>query len=213
MGESMGKRRVRKMLRDMAGGRPVKVTSRRASVKELGRLACIAEQFGYAYSTAAEGGGMQGSGITVLLVPDLGQEGRDRAARNQARYPDAADGGRLPTPESDDVDLLRARIRVDLARRFSEGQGMRALLGFVVATGVGVALGKETGVYAGVLAWLVVAVTFFAGVVVNRRAQARFAAVLLNAGYTAVTDPQGRLRYLPPGGRLPGHGNPFADGS
>ncbi|MET8518077.1 hypothetical protein [Streptomyces sp. NPDC005077] len=49
--------------------------------------------------------------------------------------------------------------------------------------------------------------------VAGRRYKAKYAGRLAAAGFTPVTDQSGRLRYLPPGGQLPGHGNPFAGGA
>ncbi|GAA2539600.1 MULTISPECIES: hypothetical protein [Streptomyces] len=51
------------------------------------------------------------------------------------------------------------------------------------------------------------------GFAVNRRFEAKYAVRLQAAGFTPVTDQDGRLRYVPPGGRLPGHGNPFTAGT
>ncbi|WP_175439113.1 hypothetical protein [Streptomyces vilmorinianum] len=48
------------------------------------------------------------------------------------------------------------------------------------------------------------------GFAVNRRYAVKYTAQLEAAGFTPVTDRTGRLRYEPPGGQLPGHGNPFA---
>ncbi len=49
-----------------------------------------------------------------------------------------------------------------------------------------------------------------AGLALNRHYKAKYSSLLQAAGYTLVTDPMGWMRYVPPGGRLSGHGNPFA---
>ncbi|MFG3102980.1 hypothetical protein ACGFZL_21025 [Streptomyces sp. NPDC048182] len=51
----MGKRQIQGMLRLMAGGGPVEVRSRTASVKKLARLAFTAQQFGYEYADVRTG--------------------------------------------------------------------------------------------------------------------------------------------------------------
>ncbi|GAA0906935.1 hypothetical protein [Streptomyces thermoalcalitolerans] len=51
-----------------------------------------------------------------------------------------------------------------------------------------------------------------AGLALNRHCKAKYSSLLQAVGYTLVTDRTGRMRYVPPDGRLPGHGNPFAGG-
>jgi hypothetical protein len=82
------------MLREMASGRPVEVTSAMATVKKLPRPAFIAQQFGCQYADVRQGGGPQGNGIVVLIVPDPGPRARERATRDWARYPRAGEGVR-----------------------------------------------------------------------------------------------------------------------
>ncbi|MFD9608644.1 hypothetical protein ACFWWS_04690 [Streptomyces sp. NPDC059083] len=48
------------------------------------------------------------------------------------------------------------------------------------------------------------------GFAISRRLLVTYTARLEAAGFTPVTDENGRKRYVPPGGQLPGHGNPFA---
>ena len=61
---------MRKMLQQMASGGPVEVTSTMASMKKLARLASTAQQFGYDYADVRQGGGPQGNGLVMLIVPD-----------------------------------------------------------------------------------------------------------------------------------------------
>ncbi|MEU2587058.1 hypothetical protein ABZ612_29815 [Streptomyces avermitilis] len=51
------------------------------------------------------------------------------------------------------------------------------------------------------------------GLVLSRQYGAKYSAQLETAGFTPVTDQNGRLRDVPPGGQLPGHGNPFIGGA
>ncbi|WP_433543847.1 hypothetical protein ACQPZG_01090 (plasmid) [Streptomyces sp. CA-294286] len=209
----MSTRQVRKMLRQMADGGPVEVTSAMASMKALARLAFLAEQFGYTYADVRQGGGPQGNGFVMLLVPDPAPGARARAERNRAHYPRASDGGALPPLVPDEVELHRTRIAFDLAARHTEKQlAVLGGVGFtVLAAGLGVALGADATALALALAvWAVLMACVPVGLVVNRRYRARQAARLEAAGFTAVTGPGGRLRYVPPGGPRPGHGNPCA---
>ncbi|MEU0830413.1 hypothetical protein [Streptomyces sp. NPDC005969] len=212
----MSKRHVRKMLRQMASGEPVQVTSAMASMKKLAQLGFFAQQFGYEYADVKQGGGPQGNGFVMLIVPDPSPQARARAAQNWAQYPNAGDGAALPPLETDAVELLKARIKFDLAARYTEKQLMvLAGVGFAVsAMGLGFELGADTTavVIAGII-WAVLMALVPVGFVVNRRYKAKYAAALRAAGFTPVPDQSGRLRYVPPGGQLPGHGNPFAGGA
>ncbi|MEU5223328.1 hypothetical protein AB0G55_11775 [Streptomyces toyocaensis] len=209
----MGERRaMRKMLRRMESGEPVQVTRTLASTTRLARLAAMAREFGYDYADVHQGGGAQGNGYVVALVPDPGPRARARAARNRARHPGASDGGPLPALAPDEVELLKARITYDITAMYTGRQ-------LIVLTGVGavplalpVGLAADTGTTAVLVVtcavWAALMALLPVGFAVNRRFRARYAAVLRAAGFTPVTEPGGRLRYLPSGG-TPGHGNPF----
>ncbi|MFD5772931.1 hypothetical protein [Streptomyces fungicidicus] len=208
----MSGRRMRKMLRRMESGEPVRVTG--PTTTGLARLAAMAEQFGYAYAEIRQGGGPQGNQYMIVIVPDPDPGARARAARNRARYPRAADGGELPRLAPEAVELLKARVTFDITTMYTNGQLI--LLAGVGAVPPALALGLAIG--ADVTAVTVLTCVFWAammtlvplGFAVNRRYRARYAAVLREAGFTPVTDERGRLRYLPPGGTLPGHGSATA---
>ncbi|MBD0422077.1 hypothetical protein H0H10_23475 [Streptomyces sp. TRM S81-3] len=212
----MSDRHVRKMLRRTASGEPFEVAPAIATLRKLARLAFIAQQFGYEYADIRQGGGPQGNGFVMLLVPDPRPQARARAARNRAQYPDASDGGALPPLVPEEVELLKARITFDITTRYTDRQ--RIVLTGVGAVPLAVPIGFQlgTGATAVVLAgavWAALMALLPVGFAVNRRYRAKYAALLQAAGFTPVTDGRGRLRYLPPGGRLPGHGNPFAVGT
>lgn len=212
----MSKRHVQKMLRQMASGEPVEVAPAMASMKKLARLAFIAEQFGYEYADIWQGGGPQGNGYVMLIVPDPRPQARARAAQNWAQYPNASDGVALPPVVPEAIELLKARITFDITARYSDKQRMvlagvgtvplAVLLGFTLSAGT-TAVVLAGIVWAGLIALVPV------GLVVNRRFRAKYAALLQAAGFTLVTDQNGRPRYVPPGGHLPGHGNPFPGGT
>ncbi|WP_344000164.1 hypothetical protein [Streptomyces thermocarboxydovorans] len=205
----MSKRRTQNMLRLMASGEPVEVTSPMASVKTLARLAFIAQQFGYEYADVRQGG-YNNSSLVMLIVPDPSPQARARAAQNWAQYPNAGDGVSLPPVVPDALELLKARINFDLTGKSAE---KRMLFGAIGTTAGAVAVALKTGgdgLFWGALFWAFLMSILAVGFVVNRRRNARFAARLQAAGFVQVTDETGRLRYLPPGGQLPGHGNPFA---
>ena len=102
----MSKRQMRSMLKSMAGGGPVELTSPLASVKKLARLAFVAQQFGYEYADAGHGGS-QGNALKLLIVPDPSPQARARAAQNWAQYPNAHDGSSLPPLVPDAFELLQ----------------------------------------------------------------------------------------------------------
>ncbi|MEV5311743.1 hypothetical protein [Streptomyces sp. NPDC052610] len=205
----MSKRQIQKMLRLMAGGEPVQVTSAMASVKKLARLAFVAQQFGYEYADVRQGGA-NNSSLVMLIVPDPSPYARARAAQNWAQYPNAGDGVSLPPFVPDALELLKARINFDLTGKGTEKRMLFAAIGATVGAGaVAVQDGGGALLWAGIL-WVVLMGILGIGFVVNRRRNGKFAARLQAAGFTPVADESGRVRYLPPGGQLPGHGNPFA---
>ncbi|MFK8843646.1 hypothetical protein [Streptomyces sp. Ac-502] len=205
----MSRRSVRKMLGRMAGEEPVQVTSAMASMDKLARLGALAQQFGYDYVHVGRGAGPRGAGYVMTLEPDPRPEARERAARNRARYPGAADGGALPPLAPGAVRLFKARIAYDLASRLTEKQMLwLAGVAFTLLAG---ALAFRLRAHPAALVvvavgWAVMMALLPLGVVVNRRYKERNLAMLRAAGFTAVTDAGGKLRYLPPGGQLPGRG-------
>ncbi|MDQ0684175.1 hypothetical protein QFZ56_003138 [Streptomyces achromogenes] len=196
----MSKRQMRSMLKSMAGGGPVELTSPLASVKKLARLAFVAQQFGYEYADAGHGGS-QGNALKLLIVPDPSPQARARAAQNWAQYPNAHDGFSLPPLVPDAFELLKTRITFDLTGRQAEKRVGYGALGATAGCAVlGVRLGG-TGADFGVAAavWVVLMAVCGAGFAVNRRRNAASGARLKAAGFAPVTDATGRLRYLPPG--------------
>ncbi|MDJ1134428.1 hypothetical protein [Streptomyces iconiensis] len=207
---------MRKMLRQMGSGEPVRVAPAMATMKKLTRLAFYAEQFGYAYADVRQGGGPQGNGYVLLLVPDPDPGARARAARNRELYPHASGGGPLPPLGPEAVELFKARITFDITTMYTDKQ--RILLTGVgvvpIAVPLGILLGTGgTAVAIGFGVWAVLMGIAPIGLAVTRRHKARYSALLEAAGFTPVTDQGGRLRYVPPDGQLPGHGNPFAVGT
>ncbi|MFJ4283686.1 hypothetical protein [Streptomyces massasporeus] len=212
----MSDKHVRKMLRRMESGEPVEVAPSMATMKRLTRLAFIAQQFGYEYADVRQGGGAQGDGYVLLIVPDPSPEARARAERNRAAYPDAGEGGALPPLDPGAIELLKARITFDITAKYTDRQ--RILLAGVgavpLAVMAGFGLGSGiTAVVVTVAVWAAVMALLPVGLAFNRRYRARYAALLEAAGFTSVSDQAGRLRYVPPGGQFPGQGNPFAGGT
>ncbi|MGW3828420.1 hypothetical protein ACWEAF_40855 [Streptomyces sp. NPDC005071] len=207
----MSNQDVRKMLREMATGEPVQVTSGMSSIDKIAGLGVVAQQFGYQYADVR-----RGNGYVMSLVADPGPQARARAAQNWAQYPDAVDGGALPPFVPDAFQLLKARITFDLTTEYSDKQRLIiASLGITVMVVSVVAwLGADTTsfVVAGVV-WVVLMSLIPVLNIAGRRYKTKYAGRLAAAGFTPVTDQSGRLRYLPPGGQLPGHGNPFAGGA
>ncbi|GGV10610.1 hypothetical protein GCM10010293_00310 [Streptomyces griseoflavus] len=208
----MGKRQTQRMLRLMASGEPVELTSAMASVKKLARLAFIAQQFGYEYADVRQGGA-NNSQLRMLIVPDHGPHARARAAQNRAQYPNAGDGVSVPPLVPDAFELLKARINFDLTGKSAEKRMGYAAVGVTIGCAV-IALrlgGASEHIGIAAVIWLLLMAVLGLGLVVTRKRNARYAARLQAAGFAPVTDETGRLRYLPPGG-LAGHGNPFGGG-
>ncbi|MEV7287973.1 hypothetical protein AB0O01_25965 [Streptomyces sp. NPDC093252] len=209
----MRKRLVKRMFREMAEGRPVRLTVRFAGLRTMARLACLAEQFGYRYADASQGR----EEMYLMLRPDPGAEGRARAAGNRARYPDAATGGPRPPLAPEDVALFRLRIEWDLRTELS-GR-VRLLLVALFFIPVTAAFmyrfrGNPTAVVvAGVFCGVILSAAVVFERFVNPRSRARHVTRMLAAGLTPVTDERGRLRYVPSDGpQFPAPGNPFAVG-
>lgn len=206
----MSKRQTQKMLQLMASGEPVQLTSRMLSVKKLAKLAFVAQQFGYEYADVRQSGG-NNAALTMLLVPDPSPQARTRAAQNWAQYPNAGDGVSLPPLVPDAFELLKARINFDLTgKNAQKNMGYGALGGTVACVVIAFREGGSSDdfVLSGII-WLVLMVALGLGFLVTRKRNAKFAARLQAAGFMPMTDETGRVRYLPPGGQLPGHGNPF----
>ncbi|MDX3310680.1 hypothetical protein P1S61_16675 [Streptomyces sp. ME08-AFT2] len=204
----MSKRQMRSMLKSMAGGGPVELTSPLASVKKLARLAFVAQQFGYEYADAGYGGS-RGNALKLLIVPDPGPQARARAAQNWAQYPNAHDGFSLPPLVPDAFELLKTRITFDLTGKQAEKRmGYGALGATVGCVVLGIRLGATGADFAvAVVVWVVLMAVCGVGFAVNRSRNAKAGARLRAAGFAPVTDATGRLRYLPPGmGAGPGAG-------
>ncbi|NEC92152.1 hypothetical protein [Streptomyces sp. SID12501] len=212
----MSNRHARKMLRQMASGEPVEVTNAMATVKKFAQLSFIARQFGYKYADVRQGGRPRGNGLVLLIVPDPSPQAQALAEQNRARYPQAGDGGTLPPLVPDEVELLKTCIDLDLAARYTEKQLMVLTSVSFSTSAVGIAfhLGTDTNalVASGII-WVALIACVPVVLVINRRHRARQVARLKAAGFTAVTEQSGRIRYVPPDGRLPGNGNPFAGGA
>ncbi|MEU4086340.1 hypothetical protein [Streptomyces aureus] len=195
----MSKRQIRKMFGLMAQGQAVELTSPMASVKKLARLAFIAQQFGYEYADVRQGAG-RNNALTMLIVPDPGPQAQARAAQNWAQYPQAGDGVSLPPVVPDALELLKARINFDLTGKNAEKRMVYAALGLSVGCAVlAVRAGGSSDAFAvaGIL-WAVLMVVLAVGLVVTRKRNAKFAALLAAAGFAPVTEEGGRVRYLPP---------------
>ncbi|MGX1222289.1 hypothetical protein [Streptomyces ambofaciens] len=206
----MSKRQTQKMLQLMASGEAVQLTSRMSSVKKLAKLAFVAQQFGYEYADVRQSGG-NNAALTMLLVPDPSPQARTRAAQNWAQYPNAGDGVSLPPLVPDAFELLKARINFDLTgKNAQKNMGYGALGGTVACVVIAFREGGSSDdfVLSGII-WLVLMAALGLGFVVTRKRNAKFAARLQAAGFVPMADETGRVRYLPPGGQLPGHGNPF----
>ncbi|MFJ9536510.1 hypothetical protein ACIRPX_04525 [Streptomyces sp. NPDC101225] len=218
----MSKRQVQKMLRLMAGGEPVELTSPMASVKKLSRLAFVAQQFGYEYMDARHSGSRNNQ-LRMLIVPDPSPRARARAAQNWAQYPNAGDGVSLPPLVPDALELLKARIQFDLTGKSAEKRMGYGALGVTAACAIGAvrAGGEAVDLVVAGIVWILLMGVFGVGLLVTRKRNATFARRLQAAGFVPVTDETGRQRYLPPGTQapgglpgtaLPGQGNPFAYG-
>lgn len=210
-----------KMLRDMAAAPTVQVVSRMGTVTRLARLALVAEQFGFMYGDTRQTG-VRAPKVVLTMHRDPSPEAQQRAAENQARYPQAADGGDLPgmqpggklqpVPEAAaHVELLKARINFDLTGKNAQKRMVMAAAG--LGAGCLVMTLRKLAAGGTVVGPLIIGALLLlvlgCGFLWNRKRNARFERVLLQAGLTPVQDHEGRTRYLPPGSRLPGQQAPF----
>ncbi|MEV8091099.1 hypothetical protein [Streptomyces nigra] len=209
----MSKRQVQKMLRLIASGQPVELTSPMASVKKLAHLAFIAQQFGYEYLDVRQGG--RNNALVMLIAPDPSPQARARAAQNWAQYPDAGDGVSVPPLVPDAHELLKARINFDLTGRHVEKRlywVAAGITGGFFFSALKADIEGDSALFA-VLSWVGLMALLGVGVVVTRKRNAKFAARLTAAGFTPVRDETGRLRYLPASGSGPyGRQAPAAPG-
>ncbi len=209
----MSKRQVQKMLRLMASGEPVELTSPLASVKKLARLAFIAQQFGYEYVDVRQSAG-RNNALVMLIAPDPSPQARARAGQNWAQYPNAGDGVSVPPLIPDAFELLKARINFDLTGKSAEKRMGYAAIGLTIgAVILGLRLGADGAAWvAAFLTWAFFMAIVGIGFAVTRKRNVKFAARLQAAGFMPITDQAGRVRYLPPGAQIPGQHNSFASG-
>ncbi|MGW8722725.1 hypothetical protein ACWGNR_25935 [Streptomyces althioticus] len=202
----MSKRQTRKMLRSMASGQPVEVTSPTASVKKLARLAAVAQQFGYEFADVLYSASNFNQ-LKIVIVPDPGPQAQARAAQNWAQYPNAADGTSLPPVDPAVVELLKARIDVT-ARVAEKSIGYRVVAGSVACVILAYRFGgtSDDFVVAGGI-WVFLMACLGIYYVVSRKRTAKYEATLQAAGFMPVADETGRVRYLPPGAGMP-YGQP-----
>ncbi|MCF2537121.1 hypothetical protein K6168_15830 [Streptomyces sp. FB2] len=199
----MSKRQVQKMLRLIASGQPVELTSPMASVKKLAHLAFIAQQFGYEYLDVKQGG--RNNALVMLIAPDPSPQARARAAQNWAQYPDAGDGVSVPPLVPDAHELLKARINFDLTGRHVEKRlywAAAGITGGFFFSALKADIEGDSALFT-TLTWVGLMALLAVGVVVTRKRNAKFAARLTAAGFTPVRDETGRLRYLPASGSGP----------
>ncbi|MFE0178902.1 hypothetical protein ACFWZ2_42015 [Streptomyces sp. NPDC059002] len=208
----MSSGKVRKMFRLMATGETVELSTPMSSLKKTARLAFIAEQFGYQYLDARYVGSGQSSRLVLYIAPDPSPQAQQRAARNRALYPHAAEAGPLPPFQPDAVELIKARAKFDYTGKAAE---QRMLYGVGAVTVGAVVLAVKGGgdasafLVAGV-GWAALMALGAAGFVFNRRRNARFAARLHERGFVPVTDETGRVRYMPPWTPPPAQPGPYA---
>ncbi|MFE4664198.1 hypothetical protein ACFRI7_08155 [Streptomyces sp. NPDC056716] len=206
----MRKRLVRKMFREMAGGRTVFLRAQLMTLTTMARLAFYAEQFGYRYADASGHEEFQ-----LILVPDPSAEGQTRAAANWARYPLAASGSELPALVDKDIRLFKMRIEWDMYKQYSPWQRLLfAFLGITLLCAMPIYVFRDNVAVVAAVGgfWALTAGLGVFALIWVPRLWARRQERMRAAGLMAVTDAQGRLRYVPDEG-LPGEGNPFVTGS
>ncbi|MEV7732172.1 hypothetical protein AB0O75_08725 [Streptomyces sp. NPDC088921] len=183
------------------------------SWKRLARLAFIAEQFGYEYADLQMNSDNK---LVLFIAPDLSLEGRQRAAENRALYPGAGEGVALPPFVPDAIDLLKARMVVDSGSQYSDKLRVGILIFFLTVSAAAICFRLRTDTDAVIIVgivWAALMALLPPLLAYSRRYRAKYATQLQAAGFTPVTDGSGRLRYVPQGGQLPGHGNTFAAGA
>ncbi|MEU4352938.1 hypothetical protein [Streptomyces sp. NPDC023838] len=152
---------------------------------------------------------VEGRCFTMLLVPDRSEHARARAAANWARYPHAPDGHSLPPDEPEARELLKARMLTDLHRQYSTRH--RAVIALIpsltAAYGLWSEFEPENRTVGFVLAGsslVLFSALILLGIAYTRRGSTKYTRRLEAAGFTAVSDRNGRRRYYPPGRHLPG---------
>ncbi|GAA0476905.1 hypothetical protein [Streptomyces olivaceiscleroticus] len=189
---------VRTMVSLMAQGAPVHITSMWATAGKLTRLAHLGELFGYQYADARYVSG----GTQLLMVPDLQPQAQQRAQQTWAQFPQAATGGPVPPLPAQAPELLRTQINFDLTGRHHEKR--RAFAAIPITVVVLIQLMRD-GADAAVF-WVpfwVLAMCLAVGMIFyTRKRHTAHEARLQQAGYVQVTDPTGRVHYVPPGSSL-----------
>lgn len=110
--------------------------------------------------------------LVLRIMPALSPQARARGAQNRARYPHASDGVSLPPIVPEAIELLKARMVLDLNRQYTDKQRL-AIAAFVVtalAAGIGFRSGVDstTAVVIVVIVWAAFMALLPVGLVVCR---------------------------------------------
>ncbi|MGW0823027.1 hypothetical protein [Streptomyces sp. NPDC002845] len=189
-------RHIRALLReDERGAETFTFQSPWNSKRKFAAYAYIAEQYGYLYAGLEPT--LSGSARPVFLFRrDSSPEARERAAATRAQYPSAPRGGPTPgmkpvasglrpLPETRPaVDLLRARIEVDLSGDVQRKRTLPFL--FIAPILIVIALAKvgftAKSMTVGACVWLAVFGLYFLGMRMARRRYTKYSQILEAAG-------------------------------
>ncbi|SDK18588.1 hypothetical protein [Streptomyces indicus] len=182
---------IRTMLASMSYGQPVEVTNYWGSVKKLSRLAALGERFGYQYMDVV----FTMQGLKMLLVPDPDPQARARAQQAWAQHPQ---GGPLPALPVEVPELLRTRIRFDMYAGHNEKRRLAAVPVAFVIVGLQMVRLPDMAVFWGALLGCALAVAG-ASYLLRRKWRRECGERLRALGYVPLTEPNGRVRLVPPG--------------
>ncbi|MEU8773417.1 hypothetical protein [Streptomyces sp. NPDC048606] len=199
------------MLQQIARGQDAVEIAPQGSARKAAALAHVAERYGYTYG-AAYRTGFRNSLVQVRMDRDTHPDARAREAATVAAHPRAGNGGAVPglepgslKPLPDAVDavaVMKDLVTFDVMALYVVDRRQK-VLGYLACAALTVLLLLDRSPAEAVLSGGAVALFFTAAFrtgTVRRRTIARR---LTNAGFHAVRDHRGGLRFLRPEQRLP----------
>lgn len=206
------------MLQQIARQQDIVEIAPQGSPPKAAALAYVAEQYGYTYGMAYRTG-FKNSLVQVRMFRDPRPDARVREAATITAHPRAGNGGTVPglkqgslkpLPETvGAVAVLKDLITFDVMALYVADRSQK-VKGYLACTILTLLLlidrSADEAVASGVAVALLFTVAFKVGAIRRGTITRR----LTNAGFHAVRDEQGGLRFLRPGQQLPGHANPFA---
>jgi hypothetical protein len=205
------------MLQQIARQQDIIEIAPQGTTRKAAALAHVAEQYGYLYGTAYRTG-YKNSLVQVRMHRDPRPDARTREAATISRHPQAGNGGTVPgltqgslrpLPEAAAaVAVLKDLVTFDVMALYIADRTHKTLT-YLACAALTLLLLIDTplleALASGAAVTLLCAAAFKTGTLRREKITQR----LTDAGYLAIHDEHGNLRFLPPQQQAPGHTSTF----